>query len=265
LRRLAGGVARGFGAQSDLADELVSEFLLELALSKQGAAYRELASSDQADEAVLRAHVSRRLRQIAVSMRPRWKLFRALHLHVKAVLADGPAASSGALPASLTHGRSGRLSRAFVAEAVAWAVARADSGVAGTANSASITRLLLDTYSPLPQSLHALPDQLELKADPEKQAHRSVSGERLLRSLEGMVAPHELEAMVLLSEGHTLAEVAERFGVSVPTAHAWKETVVDTLRRMTTERHTTAGTLRTMMARARHELYMRRRSDSGKS
>lgn len=123
LRALARGVARRLHPTSEAADDLVSILLLELIAEARDLQSHLFDDLLELDDQRLRARLRRRLYQAALREKPRWKVYRALQLHVAAALSALPPTPNSP-PSSLVDGESGRLSRARVASAVAWLVAR---------------------------------------------------------------------------------------------------------------------------------------------
>lgn len=254
LRRLARGVARRFKRGADMADELVSAFLLELALSQEESPYLALARAEGPNEALLRAYVRRRLHQLAVREMPRWELFRSLHKHVKKVVGHLPTAPTSQ-PAALTGGPSGRLSRPRVAEAVAWVLQQhLRAPRREPALAIWVTRLLLEVYYPVPVVLEEKATVPDGRTDPERQAHRRSASRALLEQLSQDVERREIKALARLSQGETLQEIARRSGVSVATVHGWKVRALLALRDAAARHRNSEETVREVFARARREM-----------
>lgn len=246
MRALARGVARRLHPTSDAADDLVSALLLELLARLRDGGSGEIDELLQLDDQQLRGRVRRRLYQVALREKPRWTLYRALRLHVSAVLPALPPTPPSP-PASLVDGDSGRLSRARVAGALAWILEPGTGPAAASLGAkpavSTVTAALLDIYFPLASPL---PDPGQLPGsgpDPERQAHRAAAAPALREHLRGAVGERKLAVFMALSRGEGYRDVAERFGISMATAHAWKEKVTGLLQARVRVTQGSAGTV----------------------
>jgi hypothetical protein len=246
LRAIARGVARRLHPTSDAADDLVSGLLLELLTEGRDGGSGGVDGLLQLDDRYLRARVRRRLYQVALREKPRWKLYRALRLHVSATLAAPPPPPPSP-PSSLVDGESGRLSRARVASAVAWLLAHATGpGVASATprpTAKGLTAALLDIYFPLDSPLPELVQLPASEPDPERQAHRAAAAPALREQLRGAVGERKLAVFIRLCRGEGYREVAARFGISMATAHSWKEEVTQLLAARVRATHGSEGTV----------------------